>query len=666
MVFPSGLEVAYSTITIVTLFASTYFLLQILKPQGFTDIILSAYCLITAQIVVIGYVLSFLHRIATIESWAFAGLIAACACAIVVALVLQRVPLKPNFPLKPKKPLFFKHASRFERILLIPLVITALVIGMIHLVVIVSTAPGNWDSMTYHLARVAYYFQHNSLASFDANYWAQTVHPKNSAILLLFSYLLSGGNENLTQLVQYIAYWIAVISVYGISRKTGNSSTRSLFAGLVSALLINWLMEAPTTQNDMLLTAFGGSAVFFLFSFRDQYRRRYIILSSLCLGLAVGTKSSALLMLPPFFLVGIFVFRKMISRERSRSVLVWVLSLVGAIIFAIPAGYGENFVLYGHPIGPENVRKEHSFEGRPLATVARQGTLNLSRYGLDFLSLDGIPSGPVANKMQLLLRTTPRRIFDLLGITLEDNEATRSPFELYRVPSANEDTSYWGVFGFALIWPVVLISVLGFSSTQEAKILSLGAILFFVIQAYAGSYDPWRGRYFVLCAVFAVPAIAVYLEPASRIIRGYFLIVTIAGCYSAFSSVLFKANSPLVNTVSETEYTPSLFSLSREEQLTRNRILYTKPVVEFEQNVPANATVAVFLRENSYEYPLFGRHLTRRIIPINSFSLGMLPMPAQADYLLYDRTFPDSSSTDLFLGEDWYLRPLHSLNPQEK
>jgi len=658
-VYPPGFEAAYSIITVTTLFVSAYFLLQIAKPQGLADVVLTGFCLITAQIIIIGYSLSLLHRIAALDSWALAGLAAACLSAIVAALILKRVPLRPTFHAGSLKISFFKHTSRFERLVLFPLMLTALAIGVIHLVVIVSTAPGNWDSMTYHLARVAYYIQHNSLASFDANYWAQTVHPKNSAILLLFSYLVSGGIENLTQLVQFIAYWIAVLSVYGISRKTGNSPSRSMFAAMVAALLIDWLMEAPTTQNDMILTAYFGAAVFFLFAFKEEYKTKYLVLSSVSIGLALGTKSAALLPLVSVLVVALYIFWTMISTHRKRSFFIWGLSFVAAVIvFALPSGYAENYRDFGNPIAPEQVRKEHSFEERSIGYIAHHGTKNMIRYGFDFLSLDGILPGRLINDLQVLLRDIPKRMIHKFDISLATDEDTRSPFEIYRLPSANEDTASWGIFGFALVWPVVFLSMLGFSKSEDARILAAAAILFFVVQSFAGPYDPWRGRYFMVCAIFAVPLVGPLVESTNKLLRGYVLLISLLGCYSALSAVIFKANTPLITRVDETEYTISTFSLKREEQLTRNRILYTKPIIEFEKQVPSNATVAVFLRENSYEYPLFGRHLMRTIIPINSFLMGSLPVLGDAQYLLYDRTYPDSLRTDIFLGEDWYLRKL--------
>ncbi len=102
--------------------------------------------------------------------------------------------------------------------------------------------------------------------------------------------------------------------------------------------------------------------------------------------------------------------------------------------------------------------------------------------------------------------------------------------------------------------------------------------------------------------------------------------------------------------------------MDRMEQLTRTRSLYFDPLKRFDELVPKDAVVAVFLPADSFEYPLFGEHLTRTIMPINSFHKGLQPIPVNAEYLLYAEGFPCASAEDVYLGVDWYLRHLTDNN----
>ncbi|MGA1871724.1 MAG: hypothetical protein ACMUJM_24615 [bacterium] len=61
---------------------------------------------------------------------------------------------------------------------------------------------------------------------------------------------------------------------------------------------------------------------------------------------------------------------------RDFSILVGCI-LLAVCIFGLPVGYLENYRHFGHPIGPQDVRKAHSFEGESIDYIARNGTKNL-------------------------------------------------------------------------------------------------------------------------------------------------------------------------------------------------------------------------------------------------------------------------------------------------
>jgi hypothetical protein len=666
----------YNLLAIITLLLSCYSLLRILKPEGTLESILVFFCISTAYIAGWGYVLSSMNHLNDVKYWAISGL-SATFINFLILFFQRNSRQSPAFP-KPSSPFHFitsfkdwyiKELSSFEKLLLTPLIFTVLLLGVTNLIIIIFSAPHNWDSMSYHLARVAYYLQHDNLNSFNANYWAQVIHPKNSTLLLLYTYLVSGKWENSTQLVQFASYWIAVCSIYLISKKAGNNKTQSIFAATVGALLTEWLLQATTTQNDMILTAYMGSIVYFLFAFREARKWKYLGLTALGIGLSIGTKASSLLPLLSAVLVALYILffnSKAELQHRFRDfVILASCTLLACCVFALPSGYVENYINFGNPIGPADVRTEHDFEGKHISDIAKNGTKNLIRYAFDFLSLDGLPSfGPV-NQVQTSLRFLPRKIVNRLGIDLETSVAARVPFDLQKLPVSHEDGSYWGIFGFGLVWIMVFLSLIGVIKSTDIRVLSLAAVLFLILQAYSGPYDPWRGRYFIICAIFAVPTISAAVQTKNKFVFAYLLLVVWIGCISAVSAVAFRENSALITTNYFDEPTRSIFTMNRLEQITSNRSDYYKPLAEFERLVPGNATVAVFLHLDSYEYPLFGEYLTRTIIPINSYFKGPQPIPSNADYLLYTKNeYPCPAANDLYLGADWYLRKLTATNRQ--
>lgn len=653
-------------------FFSSLLVTRALEPRGPIDTLLFFASLFCAHIIATGFVLSALRKINYPEAWAVASSVLLIACWIAIglsnALRNKHLSSKNTGNSRLRQPstllstlgceyrrflnLFDDLARQFmalvitEKLLVVLPVITFLVLSFINFGLAIITAPHNWDSMTYHLARMAYYLQFGSLDAYDANYWAQVTHPKNATILFIYSYLVSGRNENFIQLVQFISYWIGTIAVYGICRRLERDRLSSLITACIFALLTEILMQAKTTQNDMIATALVAIIVYMLYAYRESGQIRYTVVGSLSAGILLGIKASVLLAIPSLVAIALCVI--LVRREYITLISLPVTTLVASLLFAVPSGYFENQRMFGNPIGPENVRVEHSFESAPLDRVVAYGTRNLARYSFEFLSLDGMPG--IVTPLQRILRRIPNAVVNRVGLDLQASDATRARFSFYKGPTSHEDGSYWGVFGFALIWPLALLTLLGIVKFRGARVLSVAAVLFVLVQAYSGPYDPWRGRYFIIAAVFAVPLAARFLlYQKNPILRAYLLLIMILGCFSAFTAVLLRSNDRPWETL----------SMNRVEQITRNRRDYMEPIRRFEERVPRDATVALFLGGDTFEYPLFGEGLTRKLIPLNSFIRGPKPVPTEADFLLYSsKIFKDSLVGDIPLGQDWYLRKL--------
>ena len=619
-----------------------------------------------------GYLLNFFGGLNKNYAWLLAGLIS----NLVLILIYRVFQIKSEIQLlgiAHKLKTFigsnfiwlFTKISSFEKLVLYPLVFSVIVIGSINLIIVLFTAPGNWDSMTYHLARMAHYYQNNSLDYFNSSYWAQVTHPKNSTILLLFTYMIFNLNEKLTQLVQYFAYWISLFAIFGITRAIGFSKAKSLFAALVAGLLTNVLMQATTTQNDLTLTAFLGSSIFYLFVYQTNNEKKYLVLFSLSLALAIGTKEAFIMSLLPIVLILLWVFirtSKTGFEFRKKTIILLIYFSVAFIVFSLSSGYLDNLIRFNNPLG--DVASVHTFRGESFKHVVVNGIKNVIRFGINFMNFDGMPGYPILHKIIEYLQFIPRYILKLLGLQIEHPYGTLLPFKYPEKFLAHEDYSFWGILGFGLIWLSVLFSLINKTISKEIKILSLSALLFVIMQGFAGPYDPFRGRYFVACAVFAAPSLGLALTSKKILIKSYIIFIVLLGCYSAFSSIFFRYNGALLTKNSRFTNTHSFLKFDRIGQLLRNNFSYLDATRKFEELIPSDATVLTYLPEDSYEFPLFGEKLTREIIPIHLYNGKDILPPANADYLLYSsHIFPCANQDDEHLGEDWFIRKLDFPKP---
>jgi len=638
-------------LALVPLAAACWWLERRLQPASLVESSARVFVFASGAIVVSGDVASALGRLNDPRVWTFS------ACAILGAAIVAGVVLPRSS--RAASPLVSRDRppSRFESMVLVPMAVAIVVTGLLNAVVLIFTAPRAWDGLTYHLARVAYYLQHRSLAVYDANYWAQVVHPRNSAVLSIHAYLVSGGNERIASIWQLLAYWTSSIMVYGIAIEIGSTRRQAVFAAMLFGLLTASLMQATAADNDMILAAYAGITVYSLLRYRSDPRARHLAAAAAASALALGTKAVFAINVPLLVAAAIYG----LARAPQPRVKAWsqlaAFGLAALLVFTVPSGYVTIFELFGHPLGPVSVRTEHTFEKSGAAAMVRYGAKNVMRLGLDFVSLDGLPRVNVVNHAQRAIRAVPARLISSLGIDLEEPGGARASFQYDRIASAHEVHSYWGVLGLGLVWVSVIAAAYGRRVSSGERLLAWMTIGFLIVQGFAGPYDPWRGRYFVTAGIFAAPVAARWLTATRPWARAYLVLVIWVGCFSAITAVVFHSNGVLIGVKYGGAHS-SLFQLDRIGQMMTNRSSYEAAVRRFDAVVPANATVALLLEPDSFEYPLFGRGLTRRLIPINSFRSGRQPVPREVEYLLFGSALEPARSGDIHLGGDWYVRAL--------
>lgn len=653
------------TVSVGSLLGVSLIVTRACRQQGRVELMLSSSMIFSASAVLVGYLLSELNSLSRSDLWCYLSLLLLVgSLALVLAskslrhLCFENTRGRTPPPGDPPP----RRLARSDRLVVGSFVLTTAAVGAVNLIVIALTAPHNWDSMTYHLARIAYFVQNGSLGYFDANYWAQVTHPRISSVLLIYTYIMSGHQENWTQLVQFVSYWMAVVAVYGIARKVGADRNGGLIACLAFALLIECIMQSTTTQNDMLVTAYIGCSVYFLLAYKESRELTHAFYATLPIALAIGVKESALLVLPSVLVIAVYCLLSGATPGRNASTpcsnRAWPLLLfllLTIVVFALPSGYLANYRMFGHPLGPEEVRGKHLFDDTRTSRVLRSSAKNMVRYGYHFISLDGLPPVKPVRQLQKALQWMPRKCISAVGVNLESSEEVVVPFGYDRAPQATEDRSYWGVLGFALIWPAVILSACGILRSRGGRALSTAAIVFLIAQACAGKYDPYRGRYFVTAAVFAAPVLASVFASQKRLARIYVIGIVLMACLCALSGVVFRKNSCLIPFPAYGERgRESVFGMDRIGQLTRTRPNTREALRQYDTLVPKEAVVAVCLGANEYEYPLFGERLTRTVIPINSFWRGRQPIPDSAQYLVYTKDLLDPQPTDMNLGGGYW------------
>ena len=198
---------------------------------------------------------------------------------------------------RPRPPLAGAHAAARALLARPETLAFAAVVALLlvyELVLAVTVPPNNYDSLTYHLARVAAWLQHGGY------YWIPNAPTDRlnefqplaeQQILFLFA---ATHSSVLYALPQYVAELAILVAVFGTARRLGFAAGASACAAFLLATFTLILAEATTAQNDLVAAAFPIVAACLLLG--DS--RLEAALAGAAVALGLGTKLTTALVLP--------------------------------------------------------------------------------------------------------------------------------------------------------------------------------------------------------------------------------------------------------------------------------------------------------------------------------------------------------------------------------
>lgn len=657
--------------------------------RSLTEWWLTSFLLGAGSVILTGFILSALYLTANTPVWAGSVFI---TTTILGAVLSRLAPRQESFSVGSliqerwqTARNWFGELSGHSKFLFVSLFATLAVIAVMNLLLVLFTVPNEWDSMTGHLNRVMQYIQRGTMRHFGGTNWNIDTYPKSVCTLQIYSFLMTGRFENAFKFIHHLSYWTAIMAVFGIVQRIGqNRLSASFFCALAYALLPDFLMQAITTETDIVLTAYLSVLLYMLFTYRtttesqstppnrvagNRPDNRYLYLAGMAFGMAFGHKITFALLLPSIFVIMIYtVFLS--SSWATTFGRTWRLALaigVGVCLWTLPTGYLKNIEVFGHPIGPPTALKHQSVErAGSFGNLLEQGSRNLIRYGFDHINLDGIRNIKLGAEVNHAMRQPLVLVEDKLHMRLdEETDFSIQPFAFDRKFVFYNANPYWGIFGFGLILPLVFLVLIGYVRSTPHRFLGVALLLHFAALSYSAPYDPFKGRYFIETGLFGLPFLALlFLHPRTRvdvpgrrIWKSYVAVVTLLGCLSALLSVFLNTRAlPFAWTAPDGIAFPSAFQSDRIRQITIGRPDTYIPYKRFDELVPDSATVALATINDDYEYPLYGPKLSRRLIAINPFEQGLKPIPKNADYLFFDKSVLKPKPGDVRLGTDTTLR----------
>ena len=608
---------------------TAFLLATTLRLRSVVDFLLAMYLLGFAETVVVSLLLSPGHWLSQANLlWALLGVLVA---AVALWYGLGR----------PRAPSFRTALTACREALRDPLVavLAVAVAGAFGYVaaLIIGTAPNDYDALWYHLARAAFWKQQHAVAYIaGANDARLNGFPPNAEILDAFTMIL-GRTERFVGFVQLAALLAAMVAVAGIARRIGLTVRQALFGALLFATLPVVILQSATALNDLVFGALLACCAYFLFTWRPAT----LALSALALGLALGTKFTAVLALPLLAIFGAFIH----PRRRWPAL---VLVGVGGIVL------GAYWYLL-------NVAKTHHINGRVAeaqnATTLQHGNTrsvggtiaHLMRLAIDAVDPSGalgrdrflylvaaglilmlglrvrgrmgtglvVVAGALA-ALPLAFRWIDHELlhgYQKLWLELDRREVAFLGFDKH-LTRASPFQSWYGAAGLLLVLACLWLAWRGWrrgSLPRGAVALALAPAAWLALQSITTFYSLFDGRY----VVFAV-ALGAALWGLVLPIRWLAWASTGIAVVALTLVLVHYDEKPSGVSVLGGSAPTSVWGLSRAQVLARalhpgeNEVVAT-----LEREAKKGQTIALAIRREDVSYPFFGEKLDRRVVFVN-------------------------------------------------
>lgn len=369
------------------------------------------------------------------------------------------------------------------------------------------TAHTNADSQAYHLARVWQWAERGSIAFYPALIERQLYQPPLTSYIMLHLYLLAGSDLPLA-LVQWGAYVGCVVGTAGIARRIGATRQQQVYALILAATLWTVVLQASSTQNALVLALWFVALVTFILDDRWFY-------VGVTAGLALLTKGTALVLLPPFLLW--FAWRK-----RKRFMRVIAAGLIAALIMT--PHWARNVAWYGSPFGGET--DMYANEAMSPALLISNITRNVGLH----VSLDLEP------------------LHAALGVALNDPRISWFP----------ETHPYWGVW----LYPnedvspspfhvaLALFAFIPALIAKRTRALTLCVLAAFILFCAVFKWQTWHARLHLPILVLFAPLTVIGLRALPKVFWQALIVVLLvtAGAWGVINvrAPLWGENSILV------------------------------------------------------------------------------------------------------------------------
>ena len=528
--------------------------------------------------------------------------------------------------------------------------LTVILIGAIALILLTTliTAivypPNTWDSMTYHMPRVLHWINNNNVSFYPTEIARQNYQMPLAEFAIMHLQILTGGDWY-ANLVQWMSFLVLICLGAVVAAELGLGKKLQLITAIIIATIPMVILQASSTQNDLVVSVFLMSFVLFMLRLRRNLSTENLLFAAISLGLALLTKGTAYLYGAA---LGISLAIPLLlgSRKKFPGLIKTTTALTLIVIIALVLNTGHfwrNYQLYGHPLSTE--ADDYRNQDMSLTTLGS----NILRNGALHL---GTPYEQV-NQYQLQL------LHYLLGSKLNDPNTTWAGTSFGIPFSKHEDLAGNLIHMVIAVIGAVLLFTLWFQGRHRKLIWYTVGILFGVgIYCWVLKWQPWATRLHTPLFVLTAPLLAIAITSGIATKRIGYLVCLLMILYS----VPFALDNP----------SRSLVSLEWRDNNRMQLYFQNKHYLYRDYNAAlnvlkseSNGEVGLYLGLDDWEYPLWtlagreeenGRLVNFKSVGVNNISRTIWEEESLPSHVIATKPMKDWEYASKY-------EPIYSSNP---
>ncbi|EKE04787.1 MAG: hypothetical protein ACD_20C00003G0014 [uncultured bacterium] len=598
--------VAQFIISFCLVLSSSYFLASTIKSRRFENSILYLVLILVSQIIVSIEILSMTKQVTP------SGLLFCNIIVFILSIYYWKHKQSPRIDFQEIRLIKDKiyQAVKKDKILLL-LAIFFIFSSLISLLLTIIAPTNSADSMSYHLARIGFWIQNETLAHFETSSIRQIILPINSEILMLWS-MVFFKKDYLSIFPQYLAYLGCIFTVFSYLRYLNISTRRILWTIFVFASLPVVILESVSAQTNLLVAFFLFTSLYLFVYGVKENSNKALVFSAIAFSINLGIKTTAFFFIPIFGIIYLLIAVREKKKLFYKPVAVFIMASIPAFLILSSYNYILNYLDFGNFLGTKFYVSRHS-----ISISFKTFTANIIRYSLLFIDFTGIKAAESLTPYYLGIKNYLFNLFHLKstdGLLFLD---ISKPNTLI-----HENVAKFGLLGFLILIPVMarysFIKII--SNRDKMFYISLTGLVtvgFIITISALMGFCIWNNRYLLSAVSISSTLFALSYQRKISIQKGFISLIVILNYAVMPVSNITKPFLQVCQTLFKYNFTEHRAETRLREEAVFSKRVLSYPVVKYLGKIaPDNSKIGLIFYDDELYYPFFEENSTWKLYPL--------------------------------------------------